>query len=476
MKLITRLMATAFAAAVTLTACQDSVSDIGSTLVADNLQIVVDSSFTVSGHSVENNRIQSRTTTQLLGAIRADNYGTLSSDYVTQLFPSNGVDTIGITADDIDSVKVLLVFDKGGFVGDSLMPLGVKVYPLKKQLPYPIYSDFDATDYYDASSPWGSAAYTAAGIGVSDTMAGNSYRYVYVNMPLQTGKNIFNKYIADPQLFNSPELFAEYFPGLYVSTSFGSGRVTRITDTRWIMYYHRISQIENDEGEMVDSLTTHYGIYMASAPEVVSNSNIRLSLSQTLRDMASAGRTIVVSPAGYDVEIEFPINDILRSYRAKAGSLSVVNSLSFSVPATEIINDAEIGMPNYLLMVLSSEKESFFASNDLPDSKTSFLGTYNSDTGCYEFADMYEYLLKYTATTGDVEAKDYTFSLTPISIVTESTGSSTSSYYYYYYYSSSSTSTETMSGIAPLVSLPGMVELDLSKAKIKMTFSTQVIK
>jgi hypothetical protein len=215
---------------------------------------------------------------------------------------------------------------------------------------------------------------------------------------------------------------------------------------------------------------------MASAPEVVSNSNIRLSLSQTLRDMASAGRTIVVSPAGYDVEIEFPINDILRSYRAKAGSLSVVNSLSFSVPATEIINDAEIGMPNYLLMVLSSEKESFFASNDLPDSKTSFLGTYNSDTGCYEFADMYEYLLKYTATTGDVEAKDYTFSLTPISIVTESTGSSTSSYYYYYYYSSSSTSTETMSGIAPLVSLPGMVELDLSKAKIKMTFSTQVIK
>jgi len=56
------------------------------------------------------------------------------------------------------------------------------------------------------------AAYTAAGIGVSDTVAASDYRYISVALPLQMGRDIMSKYYENPALFNDPDAFAQYFP------------------------------------------------------------------------------------------------------------------------------------------------------------------------------------------------------------------------------------------------------------------------
>ena len=61
------LCAAAFLAAFGAFQSCDSDSTIGSSIVADGIQITVDSTFTLSGHSADNHSVRSRTSTQLVG-------------------------------------------------------------------------------------------------------------------------------------------------------------------------------------------------------------------------------------------------------------------------------------------------------------------------------------------------------------------------------------------------------------------------
>lgn len=451
-----------------LSACESdtvSVNDPGSALVSSNIEVVIDSTFTISTATVASEAIQSRTTTQLLGAIKAPEFGTLRSDFVAQLFPSNEIETTDITP---DSLKLQLVFEKNAFVGDSLAPIGVEVYPLVKQLPSPIYSDYNPAGEhaYDASRRLGSGAFTAVGISVNDTVAANPYRFAYVNMPDELMYGILDKYKSDPALFNDPYSFQDFFPGVYVRHSFGSGRVTRITSCRMVFYYHKTYKVTNSEGVETDSISKLYNYFMAMAPELVSNSCIDYQISPDLTKMAEAGKSIIAAPAGYDVTLSFPIESVINKIKSsEKGALTVINALTLSIPAEEIQSARGIAPPQNLLMVLSKEKAEFFAKNKLPDGITSFTGTYDATKKTYNFGDMREYLLKMMKSEEALTAEDFTFTVTPVSKVMEN---SASSYYY-------GTPTSTLSGITPMIAMPAMVELLPEKAKIKLTFSRQSI-
>lgn len=474
MKRLPLVFASALTLLAAMTAC-DSSDDLdmpGSALVNDRFEVVIADTFKLYARSVLNPRVQSRTTTQLLGAIEAPAYGTLRADYVAQLFPSNAIDTAGVT---LDSVKVQLVFDRGGFVGDSLAPIGFEVYPLTDTLPYPIYSNFPAgtrfetTPYFKDSGfadddCHGVGMFTGSGTAISDASGGSSYRFAYASVPLQFGQKIFDAYRnpSTRHLFNDPEEFAvNLFPGIYVRTTFGSGRVTRITDTRLMVYYTKREMLANSDGVLVDSVRHLYSYYLSSAPEVVSNTNIDLTLSSTVNDLADAGKAVIVSPAGRDVEMTFPIANVLKAYdEASAGTLAVINTLTFSIPCDSIVNGRGIAPPDYLLMVLSKDKDKFFAANKLPDDVTSFVATYNANTMTYDFGNLRDYVMEIRAKGNAITAADYTFTITPVSMVYESS----SSYY---------TTSSTLSGMSPMVATPSMTELLIDKATISLTFSRQ---
>jgi len=478
MKQLPLCIGSALALLAGITAC-DSSDDLtmpGSALVSDQFSVVVTDTFTLNARSIPNPRVQSRTTTQLLGAIEAPAYGTLHADYVAQLFPSNSIDTTGVA---LDSIKLQLVFDKGGFVGDSLAPIGFEVYPLTGMLPYPIYSnfpegtDFAETGFYNpepaADDCHGTGMFTGAGISISDAVAGNKYRFAYASLPKSFGQKILDAY-KDPStrnLFNNPEEFArQIFPGVYVKTTFGSGRVTRITDTRVMMYYSKSQRLANSDGVLVDSITRHFTYIMSTAPEVVSNTNITLDMSDRITTMANAGRAVLVSPAGRDVELTFPIRNVIKAYEQSTGSsLSIVNTMTFSMPCDSITNGRGITPPTYLLMVLSKDKDKFFAANKLPDDVTSFVATLNTKTMTYDFGNMRDYLMEMIAKGDALSPEDYTFTMTPVSMVTEDSSS---------YYSSASSS--TLSGMSPMVAMPSMAELLPQKSKVTLTFSKQQIK
>ncbi len=439
---------------VAVSSCDDVTTTVGSSLVEDRVEVVIDSSFTLTGRSVANRRVQSRTITQLLGRIEAQGYGDLSSTVVTQFMPGIALDTDRFSADNIDSVKLFMQMSNGAYVGDSVMPMGVKVYPLTQTLPSPIYSDFDPSDYYDASDCWGSAIYTATAIGAGDSVRNLAMRSIEVRLPRKLGVDIYNEYKRDPATFQNPQAFARFFPGLYITNSFGNGRVTRIDKSFITMYYHVDGRSETTGR---DTTYRYSNSYLAVTPEVITNNNIRYTISPMLTERVDRGEALVVSPTGYDVELTLPARELVAYYHTHAGAISLINSLSVKIPAERIANDYSIQPPATLLMVKKSKADEFFAKNMIPDGVESFYATYSGTTGVYHFSDMRGYMQAMVDKgESNITDDDLEFVLIPVNVVTE-------------YVSS----TAVVTGITPYITTPSMCRLLIDKAKVTLSFSKQ---
>lgn len=451
----------AAAIALVFQACSEG-SEIGESIVQDKVLVVVDSSFTITGKTVENNVVLSRTITQLIGRVDAPGYGSLSSEFVTQFMPALKLDTANVKVENIDSLTVKMMLNYGAYTGDSIAPMGIEVYPLVKQLPNPIYSNFDPTGYYDAT-PIGSTVYNLSFYGKSLTYQAAGYHEINVKLPVEMGKKLYTDYKTNPAAFNSPTEFAKIFPGLYFRNSYGSGRVSRVSNTTLQMHYHKTYY---DETLQKDTTTYHTGVYFAVTPEIISNNDIKLNIADDVRNKVAAGENILLAPAGLDVEVTLPIVDVIRSYKDNITSLGVINSLSFNLPAETIENKYKIHLPTTVLMVLSKDKTDFFEQNKLTDDLTSFYAPYDYTTKSYQFTALRDYLLdcidKYDA--GTLTPEDYTFTITPVYVAYEK---NTSSYYY--------GTTTSVSSITPYVTGLSMAKINLEKAKIKLVYTKQTV-
>lgn len=430
----------------------DNTSKIGQSIVQDKIDIIIDSAFTVTGNSIKTERVQSRTITQLFGKIDAPGFAKMQSDIVTQFLSSSTIGTEGLKPENVDSLVLYLYVKKGGFIGDSISPMGIEVYRLNKNLPSPIYSDFDPAGYYDENDMLGSTIYNLCNES-QDTIVNGSTE-IRVPMPRSLGQELLQAYIDNNSNFSSPTAFVDnVFKGVYIKNSFGSGRLACSSSTMMTLFFHYYEE---------DSLIHASGNYFAVTPEIITNNDVNIDLSPEINAMVSDGENIVVAPAGLEVSTRFPAPEIMASYKSPAHGLHVLNTVSFVVPAQGIVNDFGISMPSDLLMVLTKDKEKFFEENLLPDNVTSFQATYNSAIGGYDFGEMREYILKLLEKE-TITPDDYTFTIMPIYAEYESSNN---------YYGQT---VQTLVSVAPYMSQPVMAKLDLDKAKIKLTYSTQEI-
>lgn len=453
----TLLTIVAAAALISGTACSDS-SQIGNSLADETLTIVVDSAFTVTGTTIENPVVASRTISQLIGSLDAPGFGKISSDFVAQFMPSAAIDTTNFTINDIDSLTLFMQMQRGSFTGDSLVPMGLEVYRLKKDLPYPIYSNFDPAGYYE-TTPLGTAIYTASTKNEPDSVKKLSTIVTQMPMPLSLARELFQAYLDDPSIYSDPTRFADkVFKGIYVRSSYGSGRITDFSTTSMRMFYHKTTY--NTDSARYET-KNYYGDYYAVVPEVIINNNIKFDIAPELLQMAAAGEHILAAPAGLEVEIRFPAPEIIESYNKYKNDLRVLNTLTFSIPADSIANTYGITPPPYVLMVLTSKKNEFFANNSINDNVTSFYASYDETNHRYTFSAMRDYLLDLLK-RDNITAEDYIFTICPVQVNLEMSASSG-------YYGSST----VVSSIVPYVSKPVMAKISLKDAKIKLTFSAQ---
>lgn len=447
-----------------LSSCEDT-PNVGTSLIADTSEVMVFDDFTITGFTVPNPSVQTRNTTQVLGTITADGYGTFSSDFVTELFPASKIDTQGITLDDVDtlvdSLKVRFYVPVGSTVGDTIVPMGLEMYQITEKLTTSINSSTPIST--EGMKLLGKKIYVCNSLGENDSIKGLGYYPIDVKVD-DNGKlarELFKLYLTNPGAYQDPSVFARTFPGIYVRTSFGSGRIVGITSTNMLMYYHTFST--DDEGKQV--VDKHEGVYYAVTPEIILNNFISYTPDSKIQARIDAGENLIIAPVGRDVEMTFPITEVIRQYTENAGKLAVINNLSLDIPATAVENEYGINPPEYILMVLTKDKEKFFNLSELTNDETSFYATYDSTNNRYRFSGLRPYLIKMLEkyNEGTLTTEDYTFTLTPVSVIMETNNSS-------YYYGSS---TSYLSAINPYIGTPVMVSLDLDEASVNFTFSKQ---
>ncbi len=467
-----RLIPLAAISSLAFLACEEG-SSIGSSIVSDQVEIVIDSAFTVTGHSVPVESVVSRSEYQLLGSIDAKGYGYLATDFASGFMPSNKLTTgHGMGPENVDSIRLAMVMRKGDMVGDSVIPLGLEVFRLTKPLPSSGLTSGSSVDtYYDPSAPIASTVYNATVVGLPDSIAADytysssttdEARVVYVKLPQQLGQEFYRKYLSTdgPALFNDPDAFQQWFPGLYVKNSYGSGRIMRFENSAVYLYlsYKGTTDAGNDTTyRFIDS-------FLAITPDVVLNNHISQTLSPEIKTLASQ-EPIAVGPIGYDTEIQLPIKKIVESYRRQAGNNNVINNLTFHVPASAIANDYEIAPPANILLVKKDKRTEFFKENKLTDNATSFYATYNSTTKMYSFTNMRQFVIDAIEKDdeGTLTDADGEYVLTPINLVTETVSDG--------YYST----TEIVIAITPYIDTPAMVKFDLSNIHLYLTFSKQTM-
>lgn len=456
------------------TACDEN--EVGGSILDAETAFVTDSTFTILNSSTVRDVIQSRTLTQLLGSIETPEYGRLSSDFVTEFMPSSTIDTTGVTRNDIDSIDIFLKVPLGSYTGDSITPMKVDIFKLSKNLPFPIYSDFEAKDYYNPADRIGSRTYTMTTLNRDSARYYTSniynevteyYQIIKVPLPKEMGVQLFDLYKTQPEMFKDPLSFAKIFPGIYATTTYGDGRVVRVTSTTLNLYFKKRTQIDDK-----DTIVNRAYAYMGVTPEVVTNNNINYTPSASINERIDKGEALIVAPAGYRAECQLPIKNIIDKYNlmSKEG-LTVINTISLSIPAEEIANTKGITPPKYLLLVKESEREDFFKKNKLTDDKTSFWATYDETNKRYVFSGLRSYVKDVIDGNKIDEEGIEKFAIVPIDILFKTVSTNDYSSYYYYYGYTSSSEQEVPDKMTPMVGSPAMVKLKMEDAKITVTYS-----
>ncbi len=451
--------------------CEDSTSPIGGSLVNGEVTIVVDTlEMKLDASSILEPNFDSRTQTKLLGRINVPEYGSLDCSFVSQLMCATKMNIPdSITVNDVDSMRMVLTVPRGSLTGDSLAPQQLKVYQLTKQLPSDINSTFDPKGYYNPSDPLGVKSYTLSALSMNDSLfkLQGSIR-IPIMLPRKLAQDIFTAYKNNPETFQWPQTFAQYFPGVYVEQNFGNGCIGVISAMKFYTYWHYMKQVyqkkDDDSGEYhyVPTLARDSVCLFSSQPEVLSANKITYNVSDYLKNLANKGKSIITTPGGYYVNVKFPAQEIIDKYDRDLYSVAVVSKLSFEIPAEAVENDYGLEAAPHLLMVKASERESFFRENKIPDGKTSFYAAYNSEKKCYTFAGMREYILDLINSGKPVDPADMDFSLVPVVVSTEEVPN----------YSSSTT---YVTRCAPYIGRPTVTQLDTDKAIICFSYSRQTM-
>lgn len=466
------IWAAALLSAGLMMSCGDDVSSLGGSLTTGEVSISVDSIVAdVEARSIYYDSFDGRNLIKLLGRINVPEYGSLDCSFVSQMLSAQKMNIPdSISVNDVDSIRMVLSVPRGSLTGDSLAPQQLTVYRLNRQLPAGISSDFDPKGYYDPSVPMGRRSYTLSNIAKGDSaLKRDAYVRIPVMLPIEFGRELFNKYRQDNSIFAWPETFNQYFPGIYVEQNFGNGCVANVAKAEIFTYWHRMRQVSQMQPDStykpVDVLTRDSVCLLASQPEVLSSNIMRYRVSEYLKGLVAAGRTVVTTPGGYVGAIELPVKQLLDAYNENASALQVVSDLRFELPASEIANDYGLTVAPNMLLIKKSEAKEFFEKNKVPDNLHSFQSGYDSEKRRYVFGSMRKYFLEVLEAQqkGEEIGPEYSeFLLVPVSVSTETVDG----------YNSSTT---YVTRCQPYLTRPTMTEIHADKSIITFTYSAQQI-
>ncbi|GAB6012605.1 DUF4270 domain-containing protein [Viscerimonas tarda] len=398
--------------AVFAVSCDDDVNSIGGDIQpgSDEILIITDT-VNVSARTILMNDIYARSTSAILGKYEDPLFGTIKSEY---LFEFKGADNlifgnINIRKEnlfiDVDSVQLAVTFLE--YTGDSLAPMGVSAYELTSPLKRDFYTNVDPRSYCNMTKPLGQKTYTIDQSKLYTSIStGESFRTLTIDVDTLIGRKFVNEYLKDYgtaaqakfDTFSNTDKLRQFFPGVYMASTFGSGSLINVNISALNIYYTYNYPAGNHDGT-ADTIM-HDVFRLVVTPEVIQLNSIQNSFPNPNPLLTDPDAVYLKTPAGVCTEVQFPLQDIVRKMDALGSEKVIVNSGKFILNGYSEKESAlkyDFGRPGSVLLIEKDSLNDFFLNPQKrkPDNKTSFYASWNSTTNSCSFTSLANLITAY---------------------------------------------------------------------------------
>jgi hypothetical protein len=424
----------------------------------EDIITVYTDTFLIETSTVRLDSIFAKSSNCLLGEMYDPLYGYMKADFLCQFYCEDGFQFSKTPYNGrVDSIALAIFYADSAWYGDPLSPMEVSVFPIDRPLKKNFYTSDDARNYCDMNRPLGVQSYTPYEMDVPDSI--RNYQDVYsgnrtyvpsirIRLPHEMGQRFYDETLRNPASFASQEAFNEFFPGIYVTNTHGSGNLIS-TNTGFVeMYIYYSYVVEGSQGQ--DSIVNHGEIF-AISKEVIQINRFEHSQIERLVEN-NPSRAYITSPAGVCTKLVVPTTRI-------AERMDVTDRLinGFSLNLKYLPEDEweyAYSPPNYLLLVPEDSVITFFEKGYVDDNKSFFISYmhdanrgytsssttyygYNPSTRTYSFGNISALIKSHIQASPDEDLR-----LLAIPVNREY-----GTYSYSYYYSTNVSHTFILSGV-----------------------------
>lgn len=387
MKIKTLLIPAIALFTVLFIACNDDLSQIGSSIQPEDDKILVGTDtihLTAKTISFEDS-IYARTSYGLLGEYIDPILGKIKSDYLCEFYCPDSMSFADRTfAIDSISVNTLFVY----FTGDSVAPMGLSVYGVQKSLSPFFFTSIDPKNYIGEDPVlYGQKAFSIQDLPDSTERTSSSsyitYKYIPTKLDLNIAKDIYKEWQNNPGTFKNADTFREFFKGVYITTTFGSSTLINTSYTDLVIYYRNFVR---NAANTADSIV-HSRLKFPSTGEVIQMNHIENEIPEELYDHSDT-KTYMKTPAGVYTELTIPLKDIMEKGKKDYGENYTINSTNFKIKGfTEEEEKSGLLRPSAVLLINKDSLPNFFYKKKMADNKTSFVYSLSS-TNSYDFGNI----------------------------------------------------------------------------------------
>lgn len=397
-----------------LSGCNDELTQVGiGTMPGTDGVTVQADTFFMKARTLKTDSVYARTRRGTLGEIYDPLYGNLKSDYICQFYcPENYKFRFTPIDGKIDSVDFKIIYDT--WTGDSLVPMRVQLYQVSKALPRDFYTNIEPTQYCNMQTIFGTQTYTSFDTSVPDTIryakdSNGNYTYqphVTVRMPKELGQRFYDETVNNPSSFKDQGAFNKFFPGIYVTNTYGTGNILNVEASEMGIYYKYMGKTKaDDDGNTRDTVYVAVERFNVTDEVIQLNRFKNTDMDHLLEPNDSIA--FLKSPAGVYTQLTIPSQDIAPHIKDRI--LSNMELKLKALPQEDWKYAFEV--PKAILILPSDSVDTFFKKNQIENNITSFVGTYAASTRTYAFGNISNMLKNHLEKAPD---KDLHISIIPV--------------------------------------------------------------
>lgn len=384
-----------------LSGCNDELTQVGTSIQPENDRpLVYADTFYMKARTVLTDSVYARTTYGSLGEIYDPLYGNLKSDYMCQFYsPENFRFKQTPLEGRIDSVEFQISYGRT-WTGDSLTPMRAQLYEVTTPLTRDFYTNIDPEKYCNMQKSLGAQTYTARDLAnVSDSIwnavdQNKNFTYIpsiKIRMPQEVGQRFYDATIHTPEVFNNQNTFNEFFPGVYVTNTYGTGNILNIQGSIMTIYYKYMTKGYTGQ----DSIGKMSETFSATSEIIQLNRFKNTDMSHLLEPNDSIA--YLKSPAGVYTQLTIPAQDIAPIIKGR-----IVSNVALSLKALPQEDwKYAFQAPSNILILPKDSVDGFFKSNSVEDNITSYRGEYVASTRTYTFGNIARLLRTHIENTPD---------------------------------------------------------------------------